>query len=83
MRVKCQTLQGGANVTSYMWGNIIRVHGTPMECVESDVYLGDVISASGANTQNIKARISRGKGIALLLGQSLFLSSILTYSESW
>ena len=61
----------------------LRVHGTPMECVESDVYLGDVISASGSNTQNIKARISRGKGIALLLGQSLFLSSILTYSESW
>ena len=81
----------------------LRVHGTPMECVESDVYLGDVISASGSNTQNIKARISRGNGIlaqirkyletvsfgahffkiALLLRESLFLSSILTNSESW
>ena len=82
---------------------VLRVHGTPMECVESDVYLGDVISASGSNTQNIKARISRGNGIlaqirkyletvsfgahffkiALLLRESLFLSSILTNSESW
>ena len=62
-----------------------------------------MISATGSNTQNIKARISRGNGIlsqirkyletvsfgahffkiALLLRESLFLSSILTNSESW
>ena len=34
-----------------------------MECVESDTYLGDVISATGSNTQNIKSRILKGKGI--------------------
>ena len=41
----------------------LRVHGTPMECVQSDTYLGDVISASGSNTQNINSRILKGKGV--------------------
>ena len=27
------------------------VHGSPMECVQSDTYLGDVISANGSNTK--------------------------------
>ena len=79
------------------------VHGSPMECVKSNTYLGDVIAATGSNTENIKSRILRGKGvlaqirkyldtvsfgshyfkIALMLRESLFLSSILTNSESW
>jgi hypothetical protein len=39
------------------------VHGCPMESVQSDTYLGDVIAADGTNTLNIKARISKGNGI--------------------
>ena len=39
------------------------VHGCPMESVESDTYLGDVISSEGSNRDNIKARISKGNGI--------------------
>jgi hypothetical protein len=41
----------------------LRVHGSPMECVQSDTYLGDVISANGSNKENIKQRISKGNGI--------------------
>ena len=41
----------------------LRVHGCPMECVQSDTYLGDVIAADGTNTENIKKRISKGNGI--------------------
>ena len=29
----------------------LRVHGCPMECVQSDTYLGDVIAADGTNTE--------------------------------
>ena len=39
------------------------VHGCPMQSVQSDKYLGDVISATGSNAENIKARISKGNGI--------------------
>ena len=39
------------------------VHGSPMECVQSDTYLGDVLTNDGTNTANIKARISKGNGI--------------------
>ena len=39
------------------------VHGWPMEMVKSDTYLGDVISSDGSNTENVKKRISKGKGI--------------------
>ena len=44
-----------------------------MEIVQSDVYLGDVISADGSNTANIKARVSKGNGI---------LSQIRNYLET-
>ena len=44
-----------------------------MECVQRDTYLGDVISADGTNTANIKARISKGNGI---------LSKIRNYLET-
>ena len=51
----------------------LRVHGCPMETVQSDVYLGDMISADGSNTANIKARVSKGNGI---------LSQIRNYLET-
>ena len=51
----------------------LRVHGTVMESVQKDVYLGDTISADGTNTANIQARISKGNGI---------LSQIRNYLET-
>ena len=39
------------------------VHGCSMEMVQSDTYLGDVISSDGSNTENLRKRISKGKGI--------------------
>ena len=64
----------------------LRVHGTPMECVKSDTYLGDVISFDGSNTLNIKHRVSKGNGIiakikdmlvSLSLGKHYFRIALL------
>ena len=41
----------------------LQVHGTPMEMVKFEVYLGDIISSDGTNTENIKKRVSKGNGI--------------------
>ena len=41
----------------------LKVHGCPMEKVESDTYLGDVISSNGKNTINIENRVSKAIGI--------------------
>jgi hypothetical protein len=40
----------------------LQVHGTLMQKVSHDTYLGDVISADGSNTLNIKNRVSIGLG---------------------
>ena len=42
---------------------ILKVHDTVMEEVAYDTYLGDIISADGRNTRNIKKRIGKGLGI--------------------
>ena len=42
---------------------VLKVHGTVMENVTEDVYLGDVISNDGKNKKNIEKRISKGLGI--------------------
>ena len=79
------------------------VHGTEMPAVESESYLGDIISGDGTNKGNIQNRVAKGLGriaqimcmlekislgkhyfkIALILRESLFLSSVLTNSEVW
>ena len=41
----------------------LKVHGTIMQEVTEDRYLGDIISSDGKNTKNIKDRISKGIGI--------------------
>ena len=66
-------------------------------------YLGDIISNDGRNIKNIKARVSKGKGInskiltmlegipfgnfyfevAIILRNSLLVSSLLCNSEAW
>lgn len=64
----------------------LRVHGTVMESVQSDTYLGDVISFDGSNTLNIKCRVSKGNGIiakiknmleSLSLGKHYFKIALL------
>ena len=74
-----------------------------MEMVDKEKYLGDIISVTGKNLENILARKDKSKGIikqimsileeicfgqfyfevALILRDSLFLSSILVNSEAW
>ena len=42
---------------------VLKVHGTVMESVEYDTYLGDVISGDGRNIRTIKKRLGKGMGI--------------------
>ena len=76
---------------------VLQVHGTMMESVSHDTYLGDIISSDGKNTRNIKNRVAKGIGIStqilnmlgsICLGEhyieiALFLNSILTNAEIW
>ena len=39
------------------------VNGHPMKVVQSEKYLGDFISSTGANTETIQNRVSIGNGI--------------------
>ena len=41
----------------------LKVHGTIMPEVTEEMYLGDLLSADGKNTKNVKNRISKGIGI--------------------
>ena len=41
----------------------LKVHGTVMESVKDDMYLGDLISSDGKNRKNVEKRISKGLGI--------------------
>ena len=41
----------------------LKVHGTIMEQVKDDTYLGDIVSHDGSNQKNIKSRIGKGLGI--------------------
>ena len=99
-RTKCHKLHVGCKSSRCP---ILKVHGTVMEEVEYDEYLGDVISNDGKNKMNLRKRISRGMGIitqimnilesvsyghhfieiALLLRESMFISSILNNVEVW
>ena len=64
----------------------LQVHGTKMEQVSEDTYLGDIISEDGRNGKNIKNRIAKGVGIitdimtsleTVTLGHHYFSSAIL------
>ena len=41
----------------------LKVHGTSMNEVSEEQYLGDIISSDGKNSKNIKNRISKGVGL--------------------
>ena len=58
----------------------LKVHGTVMEGVEQDTYLGDVISSDGKNRKNVEKRISKGIGI---ITQILNLLEILSFGKHY
>ena len=41
----------------------LKVHGSVIQEVTEDTYLGDVLSADGKNTKDISERISKGLGL--------------------
>ena len=64
----------------------LRVHGTEMQAVNADNYLGDIVSSGGSHKLNIRNRIAKGYGkiaeiMAILsklsLGQHYFTTAVL------
>ena len=41
----------------------LQVHGTTMQNISHDRYLGDIVSADGRNDHNISSRVSKGLGL--------------------
>ena len=72
---KCHKIHVGKNHDTC---GILKVHGTVMEDVPYDTYLGDVISADGKNSLNIQKRISKGLGI---ISQLINLLSYISLGE--
>ena len=58
----------------------LKVHGTLVESVEEDMYLGDLISSDGKNKKNVQKRISKGLGI---ISQILNLLEIVSFGEHY
>ena len=54
----------------------LKVHGEKIQTVESDMYLGDVISGDGTNKLNIQKRVSKGLGIISQLMSMLEKTSV-------
>ena len=57
---KCHKLHVGTHSKACP---ILQVHGTIIEEVSEDEYLGDILSADGSNRKNVQKRINRGFGI--------------------
>ena len=57
---KCHKMHIGKSMISCP---TLKVHGTCMQEVTEDRYLGDILSSDGKNTKCIKERISKGVGI--------------------
>ena len=64
----------------------LQVHGTKMQQVSEETYLGDILSEDGRNTKNFKQRISKGLGIitkimsmleSVTLGEHYFSTAML------
>ena len=58
----------------------LKVHGTIIESVEEDTYLGDLISGDGKNKKNIEKRISKGLGI---ISQILNLLELVSFGKHY
>ena len=74
---KCHKMHIGGNKSSC---SVLKVHGTEMEAVEHDIYLGDVISNDGKNKLNIEKRISKGLGI---ISQIMNILDIITFGSHY
>ena len=57
---KCHKMHIGRN---HQMCPILKVHGTVMNEVTEETYLGDIISSDGKKQKNIKQRVSKGLGI--------------------
>ena len=57
---KCHKMHIGRN---HQMCPMLKVHGTVMNSVTEETYLGDIISSDGKNQKNIKQRVSKGLGI--------------------
>ena len=73
---KCHKLHIGNNHNKC---TDLKIHGTQMKQVESDTYLGDIISSDGKNTENIKSRVSKGLGIVTQIMNLLELVNFGNY----
>ena len=74
---KCHKLHVGKNSNTCPQ---LKVHGTVMECVQEDMYLGDLISSDGKNKKNIDKRISKGLGI---ITQIMNLLDIISFGSHY
>jgi hypothetical protein len=74
---KCHTLHIGKK---QMDCQELKVHGCPMEKVESDTYLGDILSSNGKNTTNIESRVGKGLGI---ISQIMDLLKSVTFGKHY
>ena len=57
---KCHVMHVGKTNASCIE---LKVHGTTMQHVQLDTYLGDVIASDGTNNKNVEKRVSRGNGL--------------------
>ena len=57
---KCHTMHVGKCASGCP---SLKVHGSQMERVSSDTYLGDIVSDDGKNKLNIESRVAKGLGI--------------------
>ena len=58
----------------------LKVHGSVMEAVQEDMYLGDIISSDGKNKKNVEKRISKGLGI---ITQIMNLLEIISFGSHY
>ena len=74
---KCHKMHIGAHSRACP---VLKVHGTIMETVTEDEYLGDVISSDGKNKKNVEKRISKGIGI---ITQIMNLLSSVSFGQHY
>ena len=58
----------------------LKVHGTVMESVTEDSYLGDILSSDGKNKKNVEKRISKGLGI---ISQIMNLLGMISFGHHY
>ena len=74
---KCHKMHIGGNMNTCPE---LKVHGTVMQGVEEDMYLGDLISSDGKNKKNVEKRLSKGLGI---ITQILNLLEMISFGQHY